>query len=319
VTHTYLPPFAPGSISLRVYLHDGLPAEDIVRHEMAQAKRAAEVGFDGIMMGEHHGGFPGYIPNPIQVAGWMLEAMPGGWAAPSPLLLPLRPWALAAEDIAWLNARFPGRVGLGVGAGSWEPDFTIMGQQKEGYLDRFLDGFGRIAAALKGKAEGELAKDAAIMRCAQHPIPMLSASTSPKGCRFAASVGAGLLFESMTPPARLRELAKIYYDHGGPGPIVLIRKVWVGATNLERQEKQQNVYRSYADQSVTQHWTANQVITGTADDIADGLAQAALDVGADAINLRLHVPGVQPQEIMNQINALEPMIAKLRTLYPWKR
>jgi hypothetical protein len=88
---------------------------------------------------------------------------------------------------------------------------------------------------------------------------------------------------------------------------------------LERQEKQQDVYRSYADQSVTQHWTANQVITGTPDDIADSLAQAALDVGADAINLRVQVPGVQPEEMMNQINALGPMLAKLRTLYPWKR
>lgn len=318
MTRTYLPPFAPGSISLRVYLHDGLPADEIVRHEMAQAKRAAEVGFDGIMMGEHHGGFPGYIPNTIQVAGWMLEAMPGGWAAPCPLLLPLRSWAMAAEDIAWLNARFPGRVGLGVGAGSLESDFHIMELKKEGYLERFLDGFGHIAAALKGRPEGELAKDPAIMRCQEHPIPMLSASTSPRGCRFAASVGAGLLFESMTPPERLRELKQIYYDAGGPGPIVLIRRAWVGPTTFERQERQLGVYRSYADQTVTQHWNSNQLINGTADEVADRLAEAAAAVGVDAINLRIHVPGVQPDEIMHQIEALGPAVARLRTLYPWK-
>ncbi len=79
------------------------------------------------------------------------------------------------------------------------------------------------------------------------------------------------------------------------------------------------VYRSYADTNVTQHWTANQIINGTADAIADQLAEAAFAVGADAINLRIHVPGVQPDEIINQIDELGPMVSRLRTLYPWKR
>ncbi|OCC23337.1 hypothetical protein MB02_11945 [Croceicoccus estronivorus] len=319
MSYQHLPPFAPGSVSLRIYLHDGLPAEEIVRHEMAQAKRAAEVGFDGIMMGEHHGGFPGYIPNTIQVAGWMLEAMPGGWAAPAPLLLPLRSWAMAAEDIAWLNARFPGRVGLGVGTGSLETDFDIMGLPKEGYIDRFLDGFGHIAEALRGRPDGELAKDPAIKRCIEHPIPMLSASASPRGCRFAAKMGAGLLFESLTPPPRLRELAQMYYDAGGPGPIILIRRVWVGEGTFERQERQVGVYRSYGNQDLMKHWgEQNQLINGSAQEVAERLAEAAHEVGADAINLRIHVPGVQPEEIMSQIGALEPMLPILRGIYPWK-
>jgi alkanesulfonate monooxygenase SsuD/methylene tetrahydromethanopterin reductase-like flavin-dependent oxidoreductase (luciferase family) len=317
VTRAFLPPFAPGSVSLRIYLHDGLPAEEIVRTLTAQARRAAEVGFDGIMMGEHHGGFPGYIPNTIQVAGWMLEAMPGGWAAPCPLLLPLRPWALAAEEIAWLDARFPGRVGLGVAAGSLESDFDIMELSKDGYLDRFLDGMGKVAAALRGQADGKFADDPAIRRCREHPIPLLSASTSPRGCRHAAKVGAGLLFESLTALPRLKELAQLYRDAGGTGPIVLIRRVWVGASSFERQDKQVGVYRGYADTGAMAHWQGDQLVNGSAEQIADRLAEAAALVGADAINLRIHVPGVQPAEIMDQIDALGPMVARLRTLHPW--
>jgi len=318
MTHQHLPPFAPGSISLRVYLHDGLPADEIVAHQRAQARRAAEVGFDGIMMGEHHGGFPGYIANTIQTAGFMLDAMPGGWVAPAPVLLPLRPWALVAEDIAWLDARFPGRVGLGVGTGSLESDFDIMELPKEGHIDRFLHGFGQVAKALRGEAEGELAKDQAIIRCATHPVPILAASTSPRGCRFAASVGAGLLFESITPPPRLRELAQIYYDHGGQGPIVLIRRVWAGKGTFERQEAQLGVYRSYGSENAMQHWAENQLINGSPQEIAEQLAEAAHAVGADAINLRIHVPGVQPEEIIGQIDALEPMLPLLRSMHPWK-
>ena len=89
------------------------------RRRAARAGRArrSEHGFDGVMTSEHHGGFHGYLPNPLQVAGCCLEAMADGWAAPCPLLLPLRPPALVAEEIAWLAARFPGRVGLGVAVG----------------------------------------------------------------------------------------------------------------------------------------------------------------------------------------------------------
>ncbi len=82
------------------------------------------------MTSEHHGGFGGYLPNPQQAAGWLLDAMPTGWAAACPLLLPLKPAALVAEEAAWLAARFPGRVGLGLATGSLVDDFEIMGTDK---------------------------------------------------------------------------------------------------------------------------------------------------------------------------------------------
>jgi alkanesulfonate monooxygenase SsuD/methylene tetrahydromethanopterin reductase-like flavin-dependent oxidoreductase (luciferase family) len=319
VTEISPAPFAPGSVSLRIYLHDGLSAPEIVRLERAQAKRAAEVGFDGVMMGQHHGGFPGYIPNTIQVAGWMLEAMPHGWVAPAPVLLPLRPWALIAEEIAWLNARFPGRIGLGTGPGSLQADFDIMELQKEGHIERYHDALGKIAAALRGQAAGEFAKDQAILNCLDNPVPVVTASTRPRGVRAAAQHGAGLLFESMTTPERLRELAQTYRDAGGVGPIVLIRRVWAGEGAFQRQERQLGVYRGYGGGQASQHWQGNQLINGDAEEIADRLAEAARDVGADAINLRVQVPGVTPDEMMHQIEALGPMIARLKSFHPWKR
>ena len=109
-----------------------LPAEEIVEELRAQAALAADAGFDGVMTSEHHGGFPGYLPNPLLAAGWCLEAMPRGWAAPCPLLLPLRATTHVAEDVAWLAARFPGRVGVGVAAGALEADFTLAGQSMDG-------------------------------------------------------------------------------------------------------------------------------------------------------------------------------------------
>src|SRR6185437_7649974 len=98
-------PFAAGSISLRLYPHNDLPAPEIVSIMREQGRRAAECGFDGVMVSEHHGGFAGYLPNPIQACNFLLDAMASGWAAPSPLLLPLRPAALVIEELAWLAAR----------------------------------------------------------------------------------------------------------------------------------------------------------------------------------------------------------------------
>ncbi len=47
----------------------------IVDELRAQAALAAQHGFDGVMTSEHHAGFHGYLPNPLQAAGWCLEAM----------------------------------------------------------------------------------------------------------------------------------------------------------------------------------------------------------------------------------------------------
>ncbi len=124
----------------------------IVDEMIGQAALAAEAGFDGVMTSEHHGGFAGYIPNPLQAAGWLLEAMAAGWAAPCPMLLPLRPPALVAEEVAWLAARHPGRVGLGLAAGSLVDDFEIMGLTKTDLTTRFADGLALLAGGARRTA-----------------------------------------------------------------------------------------------------------------------------------------------------------------------
>src|SRR6185295_635815 len=122
---------------LRCYPHLDLGAPGIVAELRTQAVLAAEHGFDGIMTSEHHGGFAGYLPNPIQTAGFLLDATDALWVAPAPVLLPLRPAALVAEEVAWLAARHPGRVGLGVAAGALPLDFTVMDLDVADAVPRF--------------------------------------------------------------------------------------------------------------------------------------------------------------------------------------
>jgi alkanesulfonate monooxygenase SsuD/methylene tetrahydromethanopterin reductase-like flavin-dependent oxidoreductase (luciferase family) len=310
-------PFARGSVSLRLYPHNDLPAVGIVEELRAQAALASAHGFDGVMTSEHHAGFHGYLPNPLQAAGWCLEAMPSGWAAPSPLLLPLRPPALVAEEVAWLAARFPGRVGIGVASGALQDDFAVMGLTMHHLAARFTEGLEALVGMLSGTNPGALAEDPAIKACIEHPIPLVSAAMGFTAVRRAAVLGVGILFDSLSLVERCRELSDAYREAGGTGTVILIRRAWLGEPPQEKVEQQLDVYRGYSSRAAQMHWGGNELIGSTDPTaVADGLADAARRAGADALNLRIHVPGVEPAAAREQIQGLgdevlEPLRAVL--------
>ena len=298
-------PFAAGSVSFRCYPHDALEPAALLDELRAQAALAAAHGFDGVMTSEHHGGFAGYLPNPLQLAGFLLDAMATGWAAPCPLLLPLRPPALVAEETAWLAARFPGRVGLGVAAGALPVDFEIMDTTMDDLTSRFASALAVVTSALRGASDGPLAADPAIARCREHPIPVLSAAASATAARRAASTGAGLLFDSLVTPARVRELVDAYRAAGGAQPCVLIRRAWLGDPPRADVDRQVGVYHSYAPSAAPTHWGADEMVVGpAADAVAKQLVDTLHAAGADALNLRVHVPGVTVDAARDQIGRL---------------
>jgi alkanesulfonate monooxygenase SsuD/methylene tetrahydromethanopterin reductase-like flavin-dependent oxidoreductase (luciferase family) len=295
-------PFAPGSVSFRSYPHTAPDAVAIVEELRAQAALAVRHGFDGLMTSEHHAGFAGYLPNPLQLAGFLLDAMPTGWAAPCPLLLPLRPTALVAEEIAWLAARFPDRVGIGVAAGALPIDFDVMGLMMDGLTARFAHGLAELADLLGGRAAGPLAADAAIARCHDHPIPLVSAAASATAVRRAARNGCGLLFDSLVTPARCRELVDAFHAAGGTGPVVLVRRCWLGVPPRAENDRQVDVYRSYAPGAAPSHWGSDEMVQSEAPGaVIEQLVAVAHAAGADALNLRVHVPGVGPTAAREQI------------------
>jgi alkanesulfonate monooxygenase SsuD/methylene tetrahydromethanopterin reductase-like flavin-dependent oxidoreductase (luciferase family) len=304
-------------VSFRCYAHDDLDAPALVEELRTQAVLAVAHGFDGVMTSEHHAGFPGYLPNPLQLAGFLLDAMPTGWAAPCPLLLPLRPVALAAEETAWLAARFPGRVGLGVAAGALPVDFDVMDVGMDDLASRFATALGSLAAFLRGDA-GALAGDRAIADCAEHPIPLVSAAASTTAARRAATAGAGLLFDSLVTPARVRALVDAYRDAGGSAPCILVRRAWVGVPPRALVDDQVEVYRAYAPSAAPAHWGDDEMATGeTGADVAAKLVDAVRAAGVDAVNLRVHVPGVRAADARDQIARIgDEVVPVVRAAFP---
>ncbi len=298
-------PFGRGSVSLRCYPHLDLGATEIVAEMRAQAALAAEHGFDGVMTSEHHGGFAGYLPNPLQLAGFLLDAMPRGWAAACPVLATLRPAALIAEETAWLAARHPERVGVGLAAGALEQDFELMDLDMQDLTARFTSALERVTELLRGETDDALAGDPAIARCRRHPVPVLSAAASATAARRAARVGAGIILDSLSSVTRCRELADAYRSAGGVGAVVLVRRVWVGEPPRARFDDQVQVYRGYTPTGATATWGADELLTDTdGDTLADRVARTVLDAGGDACNVRIHVPGVDAATARAQITRL---------------
>ncbi len=296
-------PFAPGSVSIRLYPHNELAADVIVRELCSQASLALAHGFDGVMTSEHHGGFAGYLAQPLQMASFVLEENATGWAAAAPLLLPLRATALVAEEVAWLQARHRGRVGVGVAAGALPLDFQAAGVDQAGAVDRFKSELPRLVAMLRGEELGALEQDPALLACRRHPVPVLSAAVSVAAAVRAARSGAGILMEGMSAPARLARLTEAFDEAGGTGAKMLIRRVWLGRVRSGLVEDQRAVYESYATGAAA--FGADQTIAS--DDpleVAEALVAIMAEVGADALDLRVQLPGMAPELVREQIERI---------------
>jgi alkanesulfonate monooxygenase SsuD/methylene tetrahydromethanopterin reductase-like flavin-dependent oxidoreductase (luciferase family) len=311
-------PLAIGSISMRLYPHD-VPARDQLDLIRRQARQAVEAGFDGVMVSEHHADFPGYLPNPVQMAGFLLPAMPRGWAAACPLLLPMQPYALVAEQLAWLDAAYPGRVGAGFAAGALPVDFELAEVPFDEIRERFKAALPKVVAALRGEDTTPLGNDRAIRACAERPLPMVAAAQSPAAVRRAARLGLGILYDSLQTVEVTRNLSDIYDDAGGTGPKILIRRVWIGDPPQAEIEAQMAHYRTYAPESAMKNWGAgtNLVHGPTGEAAAEALAGVLRAGNCDTVNVRVHVKGLTPGQIEDQIgHHAQSFLPHLRQVWP---
>jgi hypothetical protein len=164
---------------------------------------------------------------------------------------------------------------------------------------RFAEGLESLTSYLRGQAS---TGDPALQRCAAHPVPVVSAAMGFTAVRRAAACGAGLLFDSLSSPERVAALVDAYRTAGGTGTTILIRRAWVGSPPSELFDKQIGVYRTYAAEATQSQWESDELISG--DDVAARLLDALARTGADALNVRVHVPGVAPAAIREQITRL---------------
>jgi alkanesulfonate monooxygenase SsuD/methylene tetrahydromethanopterin reductase-like flavin-dependent oxidoreductase (luciferase family) len=306
-------PLGRGSISMKLYPHNELGARDIVAELCHQSRLAAAGGFDGVLVAEHHGGIGGYVPNPQQIVGFILEDTALAWAGAGPLVLPLRPTAQIAEETAWLAARHPGRVGIAVCIGAARSDFEIMDVSFDDRIETFKRELPRFVQMLQGDADAPFAGDRAIEALRAGPIPVLSAAVSNGAAKRAARSGAGLLLEGLSGIDRLRELCTTYAEAGGQGLRLLNRRVWLGNAPKHLIDQHRKFHDQHRDDR--EYPPDQTVASDDPDEVAERVADILATTGADAVCLRVQVPGLEREETRAQIQRLgESVLPRLRTL-----
>ncbi|TQC42130.1 LLM class flavin-dependent oxidoreductase [Rhodococcus sp. WS4] len=296
-------PFARGSISLGLHPAAGDPTA-AVEILLDQAIRAENSGFDGVTLAEHHAGHPGYLPTPLLGASWILGATESIWAAAAPMLLPIRPAGLVVEEATWLSARHPGRVAVGFAPGYVEDDFRVAAASFEDRRKNFWPALRSVTRTLStGEASSPLDQDPAVARCAEAPIPVVAAVSGPVGVRRAAQAGAGILLGAFASIADTRALIDAYAEAGGSGPRVLIRRIWIGEPPAGAVEQMIATYSRHGDSSsfLGDKGSSSVIFSPHTDEVVERLCAAAIQVGADALNLRLVMPGVGESATTDQI------------------
>jgi alkanesulfonate monooxygenase SsuD/methylene tetrahydromethanopterin reductase-like flavin-dependent oxidoreductase (luciferase family) len=295
-------PLRHASIFTVLNLHMGLDLEAAIDEMRAQARQAIEVGFDGIGLSEHHAGFPGYLPSPLQFAGLLLAELPRGFAAALPIIAPLRSVAGLVEEAAWLDARFPGRVVIGLAAGYQEDDFKAFGVPFEERFPRFRAIFEQVAEALRGESAIENLRRDPALAAATGRIGLVMTTRGIRNVRLAARMGASVSPTQLS-VENYRELFREYRAAGGVGARAIQRWVYLGDPPQDAVEA---LNRGYSEAAGDHSWmdSASRIVPFDDHDprkLASRLLEWMRASDGSALVVRFHLGPMEPALVREQI------------------
>jgi alkanesulfonate monooxygenase SsuD/methylene tetrahydromethanopterin reductase-like flavin-dependent oxidoreductase (luciferase family) len=309
-------PLSAGTVALGLHLAGGDPVS-AVQSLRRQAAGAESAGFDGVGLSEHHGGFPWYVPAPTLLIGALLAATEELWGAPFPTVLPLRNPTLLVEELAWLQAAFPGRVGAAFVPGYQARDFSIIGADFSRRQEDFSRLLPIVSGALSGDAPGPLGQDPAVAALASAPIPIAVGAGGPKAAARAARAGAGVILTSLADAASARGVVDAYDAAGGTGARILIRRAWLGTAPSLRAQMEAYRAEDAADELPAAS-PESVTLSGSPDDVLARLVEDCRTFGADALNLRVFAPDADEDAHLEQIGELgRTVLPMLRRALGW--
>ncbi len=120
-----------------------------------QIVEADRLGFDAFWIGEHHGYLTPHLalacPNPALVLSAAAQRTQRIGLNTAIANLALRHPLLLAEDYALVDLLSQGRLGLGIGRGSYPHEYAIFGQSRDESRGRFEEGWEIIKQAWSGE------------------------------------------------------------------------------------------------------------------------------------------------------------------------
>jgi hypothetical protein len=127
-----------------------------------------------------------------------------------------------------------------------------------------------------------------------------------------------VLLESAITIEEVTRQVSAHRDAGGRGPIVLVRRAWIGSdppVELERARDQ--LVRATVPDYRRDAWLdpRDMIMHGTVETVANQLVTTMQTTGAEVLNLRVHVPGLAPADVIRQIGLVGETLPLIRAAW----
>lgn len=284
------------------------------------AALADRLGFAAVWVGEHRVWYDGWCPAPLHAlayAAGLTERIHLGTAM---YLVPQHDARAAARAMATLDELSGGRFELGAGLGYRDPEFDALGLRR--------DRRGKLMEANLDTIEAVWAGRHGEQPPLRRPAPRIwMGGMAPAAIARAARRGYGLLLPQTLTVTEVRRIVDDYRSQAEhPGPIGMLRELWVGDGGRRHAERvglhlteeagswwalKDSFGFAAADQIERQVARGLRgIATGSADEVAAPLREL-LDAGVEHLAVRFAFEFVEQQALHDQMHRLAAEVAPL--------
>jgi probable F420-dependent oxidoreductase len=214
----------------------------------AEAQLAEEVGFDALLVGEHHQHRDGFLPSPLIVSTAIAARTQKIRIGTGILLLPLYHPVHVAEDAATLDIVSKGRLILGVGMGYQAGDFGAFGVPLQQRVSRLEEGIEIIRGCWTQETFSYAGRRFQLHDVTVYPKPVQQphppiwvGAMADESIRRAAQFGDAWLTGITQPMENIVKHTEVYRAYTSechrPPRIILMRDAWVAETRQQAEEE----------------------------------------------------------------------------------
>ncbi len=281
---------------------------------------ADRLGFRAVWLGEHRVWYDGWCPAPLHALAYAAGLTQRIGLGTAMYLAPQHDARAAAETIATLDELSGGRVELGAGLGYRDPEFDALGLRRDRrgrLIESMLDELEAIWAGARGDAPP-------VHRTAPR---IWMGGMAPTAIARAARRGYGLLLPQTLRVDELRRIVDDYRSQAArPGPIGMLREVWIGEggsryaerVGLHLTEEAGSWWPlkdrfGFAARDQIERQVARglrSLATGSAEQVA-GQLRELLDAGVEHVAVRSAFEFVEQPALHDQMHRLADEVAPL--------
>lgn len=274
-------------ISVPVAAH-GLSMTQTVTEVVAEVRHAEALGFDFVLIPEHHTGPPSTIRSILPLASHLLARTSRIAIGTGALVLPLHHPQHLLEFHQFATECYGPRFFFGVGLGYDPKDYALFDVPPDSTRSRYRTGLEQLADALRGRP---------------WTSGLAVAAWSRAGLGLAAASGGAWLADPIRPMTNIAADADVFRAGQPGGAVLLMREAWLAATQLQAHDSYlphvQKVLRYYERNSAggsrprdtaAPDWADPlALVTGEAA-VAERVEQIVAATGAQALCLTLRQP-----------------------------